>query len=383
MRYLLLLIMGLMSLPGLASSKVSLYQAEVVLDGQQRDAEANARMRGLQEVIVRASGNKDAVNNEVIQKALRQSAQYLNQMSYGQQDGHRTLNMTFSAPHIRTLLTQAQLPFWPETRSNILVWLVEESNYDRHISWEYSNSELMQQLKTSAQLRGLPLTIPIGDFDDITGIQTSDLWGGFSQPISFASQRYPTEAILVIRAQGNTLRWTLYDQPAEQMLASPKTPMVGQTSGTQAASTLIDELSDYYAQKGGVLVSSESSQKLLVEFKSVNSPLTFFRLEESVKRLSSVASLDVVKIKGDEVTFHVHLLASEEEFTQEVLRMRQVTQRTVPLPAVIPPTSSFQQGESEPPIQQESEIEGSEKLNVEQTLAVEPQETKLYFSWKE
>ncbi|MCG3730884.1 DUF2066 domain-containing protein [Vibrio cincinnatiensis] len=382
MRYLLLLVMGLMSLPGLASSKVNLYQAEVVIDEQQSDAETNARMRGLQEVIIRASGDKDSVNNEVVQKALRQSAQYLNQMSYGQQGGNKTLKMAFSAPHVRTLLTQAQLPFWPETRTNLLVWLIEESNYDRHISWEHSNSELMQQLKSRAQQRGLPLTMPVGDFDDITGIQTSDLWGGFTQPISFASQRYPTDAVLVIRVQGTQLRWTLYDQPAEQMLASPKKPLVGQASGAQAITTLIDEISDYYAQKGGVLVSSESSQKLLAEFKPVRSAQAFFALERALMRLSSVASLDVVKIKGDEVTFNVHLLADEDGFVQEVLRMKQITQRAAPV-MESPFTSPSQQEVSRPSHSSETDESSSEWVEPDLPTTAQPQETMLYFSWKD
>ncbi|NAW68482.1 DUF2066 domain-containing protein [Vibrio sp. V27_P1S3P104] len=379
MRYLLVLIIGLMSFSGLASSKLNLYQAEVVLDEQQSDAEANARMRGLQEVIIRTSGDKQSVNNEVIGKALRQSAQYLNQISYGQQGVNKTLNMTFSAPHIRSLLTQAQLPFWPETRTNVLVWVVEESNYDRYINWEHSESSLMQQLKTSAQLRGLPITIPVGDFDDITGIQTSDLWGGFTQPISFASQRYPTDAVLVVRVQGTNLRWTLYDQPAEQMLTAPKTPLIGQASGEQAISSLIDEVSDYYAKKGALLVSSESSQKLLVEFKPVNHARDFFTLEEALNRLSSVASLDVVKIKGNEVTFNVHLLASQTEFEQEVLRMRQVATRSAPLIE----TPSLQAHSGLSTTEASASETSEETAKVESEATEQPHEITLYFSWQE
>lgn len=324
MRYLALLMAGLMSLPAFALTKVNLYQSEVVIDTQQDNGDAAARITGMEQVIVRATGDKESTSNNVIQKALRQNSQYLNQISYSQQGDAKTIRMGFSAPHIRSLLTQAQLPYWPENRANLLVWLVEESNYDRSISWEHADSVLLEQLKTSAQLRGLPITIPVGDFDDLTGMQVADLWGGFTQPISTASQRYPTDAVLVVRAQGSELRWTLYDQPAATMLSAPKNPLTGQASGQNAAADLVDELSDYYAKKNAVRVSSESSQAVLALFQPVKGAVSFFTLEENLKRLSSVASLDIVKIQGNDVTFKVHLLTSESEFEQEALRIGQV-----------------------------------------------------------
>ncbi len=129
------------------------------------------------------------------------------------------MRLYFSAQHIRSLLSQAQLPFWPESRSNLLVWLVAEANYDRSVSWEHAFTSLLNQKKARARVRGLPLTVPVGDFDDVTGVQVSDLWGGFINPISIASQRYPTDAVLVVRAQGSELRCTLFDQLANFMVS--------------------------------------------------------------------------------------------------------------------------------------------------------------------
>lgn len=400
MRYLALLMVGLMSLPAFALTKVNLYQTEVVIDEQQDNADAAARINGMQQVIVRATGDKESVTNDVIQKALRQNSQYLNQISYGQQGDTKTIRMGFSGPHIRTLLTQAQLPFWPENRANLLVWLVEESNYDRSISWEHANTSLLNQLKASAQLRGLPITVPVGDFDDITGVQVSDLWGGFAQPISLASQRYPTDAVLVVRAQGSNLRWTLYDQNAANMIAAPKSPISGQASGNNAAADMVDELSDYYAKKNAVLVSSESSEAVLASFKPVNGAISFFTLEENLKRLSSVASLDIMKIQGNNVTFKVHLLTSESEFEQEVLRMGRVEKGEAPIEPIEPmpepevvlsnavpvvDDAAVPAGETiEPPVQNVepvlTPVEAATEVQPE-TAPSEPTIHTLYFQW--
>ncbi|KQB02535.1 DUF2066 domain-containing protein [Vibrio metoecus] len=373
MRYLAVLMMGLLTFPAFALTRVNLYQAEVAIDPQQNNADATARVRGMEEVIVRATGSQDSLKNDAVQKALRQNNQYITQISTQQQGTQSVLRLQFSAPHIRSLLTQAQLPFWPESRSNLLVWLVEEANYDRSISWEHADTPVLKQMKNRARVRGLPLTVPVGDFDDVTGVQVSDLWGGFINPISAASQRYPTDAVLVVRVQGSDVRWTLFDQAANSMVDQPKSPISGQASGEQAASEMIDEISDYYASKSAVVVSSESSQSVLAQFGPLDSAQDFFVVENKLKRLSSVASLDILKIQGTEVTFKVHLLASVDEFANEVVRMGQVVRMEAPQDDV----SATDNLTSETP------TEGS--LNENQEPAVAPQpasSTTLYFSWQ-
>ncbi|MGL6026759.1 MAG: DUF2066 domain-containing protein [Vibrio sp.] len=378
MRYLVVLMLGLLTFPALALTQVNLYQTEVVLDLQQSDADAAARVRAMQEVIVRATGSQAALTNEAVQKALRQSNQYITQFSTLQQGSQPVMRLQFSAPHIRALLTQAQLPFWPENRSNLLVWLVEEANYDRTIAWEHSDTQWLNQIKARARVRGLPLTVPVGDFDDVTGVQVADLWGGFVNPISVASQRYPTDAVLVIRAQGADLRWSLFDQSARSMLQQPTSPLTGQASGAQAASDMIDQISDYYARKSAVVVSSESSQFVLAQFSPLNSGADFFTVENKLKRLSSVASLEILNIQGAQVTFKVHLLTSAQEFSNEVLRMGQTA---------LLDTSAAEFSSPSPAEYSAVEIAGEVPSNQADSLPVQPelpssQPVTLYFTWQ-
>lgn len=376
MRYLAVLMMGLLTFPAFALTRVNLYQAEVAVDPQQSNADAAARVRGMEEVIVRATGSQDALKNDAVQKALRQSNQYITQISTQQEGAQSVMRLQFSAQHIRSLLSQAQLPFWPESRSNLLVWLVEEANYDRNVSWEHADTPLLNQMKARARVRGLPLTVPVGDFDDVTGVQVSDLWGGFINPISVASQRYPTDAVLVVRAQGSELRWTLFDQLANTMVNQPKAPISGQASGEQAATEMIDEISDYYARKSAVVVSSASSQSVLAQFSPLDSAQDFFVVENKLKRLSSVASLDILKVQDTQVTFNVHLLASVEEFTNEVLRMGQaVLMEMPPEEPVSADNNSLENSTSEMPVDPSNPNNAST-----QPQPVQPK--TLYFSWQ-
>ncbi|NUW68201.1 DUF2066 domain-containing protein [Vibrio coralliilyticus] len=377
MRHLVLLALGLVGFPAAALTNVDLYQTEIVLDQSVENADAQARVDGMKEIIVRASGDQSAVSNQVVQKALKQNSQYLSQISYGQLDGQQTLRLGFSAPHIRSLLSQAQLPIWPAARANLLVWLVEETQYDRNISWEHSDSPVLGQMRVEAEKRGLPLTVPVGDFDDITGAAASDLWGGFARPVGEASQRYPVDAVLVVRVQGNSLRWTLYDQKPATIGITRQAPVSGSNSGADSATKMVNQISDYYAKKSAVVVASESSETVKVRFTSLNNAVDFFTLEKQLKKLSSVAATDILKIQGNQVTFNVHLLASQAEFEQEVSRMGQVTQlenSTESQPVVI----------DEPQIESPDDSVSGAQPNIDTPVevpAVIPSEQILTFEW--
>ncbi|EJB8417865.1 DUF2066 domain-containing protein [Vibrio vulnificus] len=331
MRYLALLMIGCLSLPAYALTQVDIYRTEVAIDSTKDKGEELARQQAMKQVIVRASGYQDSVDNPVVTKALQSSARYVSQLSYGKEGDVMTLKLLFNDAQIRSLLTQAQLPFWPTNRNNLLVWLVEEQNYDRKIVWEHSASRISDQLKQAARDRGLPLTLPVGDFDDITGIEVSDLWGGFAKPISLASGRYPVDGVLVIRAQGNSLRWNLYDQSPGAIARSNVAPVTGSANGGDAATQLINAVADFYAKRSAVVVLGESSESVVVKFLNINNAIDFFTLERTLTSLNSVANLDVLEIKGNELMLRVHLLASQEAFEQEATKLSKITKFDDPL----------------------------------------------------
>ncbi|CAH0539089.1 DUF2066 domain-containing protein [Vibrio marisflavi] len=329
MRNLVLLVMMLLALPAYALTKVDLYSSQVLLGKDAKDAkvaDSNARVQGMKNVIIRASGDPNAASNEIIAKALNNSSRYITQISYSTEDQNTYLDMMFGAPQIRSLLTQAQLPFWPSMRPNILLWVIEDNGYERQIDWEHSNSPVLKEIRETAQQRGLPLTVPVGDFDDITGTSASDFWGGFVIPMSKASQRYPADAVLVVKVeQGGRLSWTLYDQKPASMIDTTAVPVTGSDSGDDAGTQMVNEISNYYAKKSGVVIASESSESVKTQFTNINTAQDFFKLEEKLKGLTSVASLDVLSIQGTTVMFRVHLLAPVDSFEQEVSRMGGVT----------------------------------------------------------
>ncbi|CAE6894467.1 hypothetical protein ACOMICROBIO_LMKGKHOH_01683 [Vibrio sp. B1FIG11] len=364
MRYLALLLIGWLSLPVYALTQVDIYRAEVAIDGEQKDGEELARQQGMQDVIVRATGSQSSLSNPVIKKAVGSSSRYISQLGYGQIDGQNSLKMLFNSGQIRSLLTQAQLPLWSPNRANILVWMVEEQGYDRTITWEHSDSASAAALREAAQARGLPVTMPVGDFDDVTGVNVSDLWGDFVDPISQASQRYPVDAVLIVRVQGDKLRWTLYDQSPAQLSESKQSPRSGSASGANAIPAMMGGIADYYAKKSAVVVSSKSSKALDVKVLNVESAIDFFELENSLTKLNSVAGTEIKRIQGNQVTLTIHLLASQQAFEQEASSIRPLEVTEDPMVGMEPATPVQLPVEPAQPAQLPAESEEGQTANV-------------------
>ncbi|AUI87436.1 hypothetical protein BS333_10140 [Vibrio azureus] len=364
MRYLALLLISVLSLPVFALSQVDIYQAEVVIDGDQKESEDLARQKAMQEIIVRATSSESSLTNPAIVKALESSSSYVSQLSYGEISGKRSMKMRFNGDQIRSLLTQAKLPLWSTNRANILVWMVEEDNYDRAVVWEHSESKNAAALQKAAMARGLPVTLPIGDFDDVTGINASDIWGGFVSPIGQASQRYPVDAVLVVRAQGDSLRWTLYDQLPERLSESTQWSRSGSASGENAMTAVVDKLADYYAKKTAVVVTNDA-KSIDVKVVNISSAMDFFRLENAMKQLSSVSDTEIKHVQDDGIILTVDLLASKQAFEQEVSAIAQLSMMEMPQPAADQP----QQNVTSEAVNNSETIDTSE-LSVDEGLTV-------------
>ncbi|WP_423839741.1 DUF2066 domain-containing protein [Vibrio mytili] len=364
MRYFALLLLGCLTLPVHALTQVDIYHAEAVIDRQLSDAESMARQQGMKDVIVRATGSDSSLQNPVIQKALESSSRYISQLGYGRVDGKASLKMQFNGTQIQSLLNQAQLPSWSPNRANILVWMVEEESYDRTIAWENSDSPNIKKLRRAAETRGLPVTIPVGDFDDVTGIEVSDVWGDFITPIAQASQRYPVDALLILRVQKDTIRWTLYDQSPSSVSASPKPPRSGSATGEQAIKAMVNGLADYYAKKNAVVVTEQPSNVLVMKVRNVNSATDFFRLENTLKQLNSVASSEIKRVQGNELTLKLHLLASKDSFQQQAASISRLHMIDEPVAELTPATEM----KGETTIQKEERATSTESADGEGAL---------------
>ncbi|MGF1727252.1 DUF2066 domain-containing protein [Photobacterium nomapromontoriensis] len=337
-----LLFMAILALPLKAATMTNLYQAQVVLPDTDRQSEQVARKQALEQVLIKVSGQSAIVQNEVIAKALTTSSQYVSQFAYGNLNGQQTLDLSFEPSRIRNLLAQAHSTFWSEQRPSILVWLVEDASRERNIIWDQSGSTLLTDIKAAAERRGVPVLMPIGDFEDVTAISTPDLWGGFVQPIAAASLRYQPDAVLVVRVrqQDNNdvaLNWQLFADKPAQLNGSQVAPTEGRLSGTAVVTInqMMDSVADQLATKYAVPLGGDAQGQLSVVVGNIKSSKDFFTLERLITRLTSVAAVNAYRIQGDSVEFSVQLLSTEAAFQRELSQDRRLSVATTPVNPVV------------------------------------------------
>lgn len=365
-----------MALPLQAATVETLYQAQVSLPDTDSQTAQTARATALQQVLVKVSGQSNISDNEVIQKALENNSAYVSQLGRGSVNGQPMLDVSFDREKIRTLLTQANATFWSEQRPTILVWLIEDKSRDRTIVFDQSGNALQSPLNQAAALRGLPLLLPIGDFEDVTAISVPDLWGGFAQPIAKASSRYQPDAVMVVRVKGSgektQLNWQLFPDSPAAMLDGKAEPVEGRISGPAAIQEMMNTVADNLAARYAIQLGGATEGGFAIEVANIRHVEDFFQLESLLKAMSSVAEVNATHLQGDRVRFSIRLLSNEQAFARELsmeprLQSQPVTSLVRELPAEVSSAGAAPEGIIVPTSREGSASEPLPRLDVSAT----------------
>src|SRR6185503_18938856 len=171
-----------------------LYETAQPVEGSRDAAFADA----LKTVLVRVSGQRDA--------ALR-VGEVSDPRKYVQRFGFtadNVLQVLFDSASVDQLLSKAGLPIWGRERPATVVMLgVEEASG----SWRWLAADTPARerdaLEKIARQRGLPLKWPVMDAQERTAASSE------SPGLMQAAARYEANAVLVGRARGGVVQWTL------------------------------------------------------------------------------------------------------------------------------------------------------------------------------
>ncbi len=317
---MLRIMLFLASLMGVVSTaySYSLYSVSMLLKDNQLATEKAAKEKAFSEVLVRVSGQTDIIKNAAVTKIIPQAQSYINQIGFSNEKGNKVLKVDFNEEKIRSLLSKIGAPYWPEPRPDVLFWLIEDKNLGKQIIWEQSNSPLIGQLKNKAKYRGLPILIPIGDFDDVVSVAVPDLWGGFAEQVASAGERYGARGFVIVRIHKNkTMDWQFY--PDENAF-SAQDVQNGRALGSldKNLTELVNVITNYYVENTLVLSRNTINNKQLLQVRGVDTTADLFALEKLLKSFSSVASVSVNGISGTTAFFKLTLLVSPNIFENEL-----------------------------------------------------------------
>lgn len=188
-----------------AAKVVGLYEAQLSVANLEVKARQALVPQGLRRVVIKVSGNSAAANKPAILDALKQAGRYIKEFSYGEAlpDGRLPLKLSFNKSAVDGLLRNAGLPYWPQNRPSLLVWMVEDSfdqgQSDRQLVSPEENPDLAQALAMATEIRGLAVETPLLDLDDRLALPANAAWRLDEGLLLQASRRYNDKLVALVR----------------------------------------------------------------------------------------------------------------------------------------------------------------------------------------
>jgi hypothetical protein len=301
----------------MAIEVTDLYQGIVPVESRDNVRERQqAFNEALRQVLLKITGNSTIYNQPLIRRALTNADDYVETWSYrtvtssqGEDDTSGEapgieLTVTFFEPEVLALLDSAGIPLWPRNRPYTLVWLVIQDELGgRQLvgSSSRDNLDILSMLEIAAQRRGLPVLLPIFDFEDLRAVSTNDVWNMDTERLLAASARYQSESVLVIRLF-RTLAGDVFGRSnylfRNQVFELELFEESVETFVEQSIALAVDELSAYYAV---LLSGTDSSMEVNLTVNGITSAEDYASLLGYIAQLTDVNEHHIVRVKDQTI----------------------------------------------------------------------------------
>ena len=310
-----------------------MYRVEYPVPDQSRAVRTAVFKKGLEEVLVRASGRRN-----ILQEIKTGSAaSYVQQYSYTEQveeqpaDGSTgntdsvtaavaqsyLLTVEYNAEKIIQLLRDNSQPVWGVYRNEALMWLAVRDGNNRYVLKAADSSLLKDAADDSTQRRGIPLVWPVYDKQDRAKMPFIDVWAAFEKPIKKASKRYTRGPVIVGRLSWNGSKWngdwSLFVENASYSWTLSS--MDYNALIAEAIDLSADEIGKHYAvlERHGM-----SEPGLLIEVSNIGSVQDFRAVQTFLGKLTAVRQTRVSRVENDSVEFVIDLRGDMNDFVRQV-----------------------------------------------------------------
>jgi hypothetical protein len=297
-----------------------LYEAEVAVEGQDRQERQAAIIAAFQQVLLKVSGRSDVNQIEAVSQLRGQAVNMVQQYRYLSRPvdlpGKKTQNylwVHFDTTAVSKALWDRGVPVWGKARPTVLVWLAVEDGSNRFILGSNTADQYRLLLEQLASGRGLPVFFPLLDLEDQSRIKFSDVWGNFQTSIEQASGRYGTEAVLVGRLLRESsdwwqARWTLYHGNQVVNWDSRGDINSGLNMGIQSTADIIAARS---AQLTG-----DGEQLVQLQVDGIDNLPAYAATMAYLASLGPVAEIDVVQANPASIVCRLRIRGQREALVQ-------------------------------------------------------------------
>jgi len=337
----------LLTQPAFSASVAKLYETSIRVDLNEVEKKAGVKERTESEliedaftrVLIKVSGRSDVMSSPKYQEMLKKAESAISQFRYdyrvtsipsepndtasdentdkASEQKEKWFWVRFNSKAVNGLLNEAQISIWGKIRPETLIWFSQEIQGKRQLYSQHDTPEIYAVLKQQAEQRGISLIFPFLDLQDQSSISASDIWGNFNDAILLASRRYQAQSTLTSRvfkersglwvSQWNLLMlgevhtWETRDEKLDKALASG-----------------IDKLADQLSSQFTQVDTGETDAGILVQINNVTGFKAFQEVDDYLRNLATVKSVNLVQTDHDRLIYSVNYLNSKNSFVQEI-----------------------------------------------------------------
>lgn len=322
-----LLLTFALSAAGAAETAVSI---RIPVESQHPEIREQAVTKAMAQLLIRLTGRDDASQAEAAVPLLEQPGRFLQRYQYESQPGQQLiLSMQFDAAAIRRALAERGMPTWRADRPPVLVWLALEQGGRRLLVGGEDGGEVRAQLQEAAARRGVLLLFPLMDSEDQQRIGHADVFGGFTDRVRVATERYGTPLMVMGRMYRDGGGWV-----ARWNLSGNAMQSVWTTSGSSGAETLeaaAAELAARLSARYAVIPSAaDAQQQLSIRVIGVSTLRDYDRLERRLQAISGITEVRTLALEPDAVTLQLALQAAPSRVLALLRQDRQLVPLALP-----------------------------------------------------
>lgn len=317
---LLSLLLGLTS----ALADTDLYAGDVAV-ASQSEADRNQALPGaLRQVLQKLTGLRELPAAQVLDDSLRAASSYLLSYHYQRVDqldpeGNTAKQLhlvaRFLPREVDRLVQTSGLPRWPQLRPAVQIWVIIDDGLGRRLQpLEYEFA--WQAAERVADTRGLPIIWPELDEEEKQLIDTSLVWGGFTDYL--IEKGAPPDGVAIVAAgrQGPVwnLRWSLTSGQQNWNWTSDDTQL------SAAMANGIQQMADNMSASTAILASDQGQWTYEMTVANLLSSADYTRCLNYLQDLDLVTAVDILAAQPGQVHFRVQLNASPAYLSQAFSR---------------------------------------------------------------
>lgn len=304
------------------SSSIDLYSITINVESKSEKHRMDVAKAALINIFVKITGEEDVLKRyPTLAQHTKNAIKYISSFSYYEEniDNDQNIHLksyeeeilpystliikfNFEPQEIRRILIDAKAPFWGSKRPSTLVWFIHQSGSRKTFS-NNDDFDFLNTFKEYAKFRGLPVTEPILDLNEISILNDEKHWDEIYNDIYLSSKKYKSDIIYIIKfnelSEGGWIALSSMKYENEII----KHDFMGEDIN-QFLKNNLNYLTSKLAEKFSIIGSNTyTNENYIIKISNINNYKQFSYLTQTLSSISALRSLKIKKINNEALYF--------------------------------------------------------------------------------